>query len=274
MKADLVSGTLVRVRPIGALAQEPPGLGIIDGDEVFAVDGSLAEIHAAQKKGSLHRGPSLGSLSELELLAPVTPSKIICVGLNYLRHAEEMNKPVPDEPLIFSKPPSAIIGPGEAILLPAQSQEVHHEGELAIIIGERLKDATREQSHQAILGYTCACDVTARDIQRREQRYTRAKGFDTFLPLGPAIALASGFEPSQAHLSSHVGDQLRQQSRLDDFIFSIEEVLSFISSVMTLVPGDLILTGTPHGVGPILHGETLRVTISGIGTLENPVLRP
>ncbi|MFU8805332.1 MAG: fumarylacetoacetate hydrolase family protein [Bradymonadaceae bacterium] len=199
------------------------------------------------------------------------PGKIVCVGLNYQHHADEMGKAVPEEPLIFLKPPSSVIASGEAIELPSQSQEVHHEGELAIVIGERTRRAGQTEAASNILGYTCANDVTARDIQRREQRYTRAKGFDTFCPLGPNLVLAGDFIPAEHHLEVRVNGEVRQFSRLDDFIFSIPRVVSFISHVMTLYPGDVILTGTPAGVASLLPGDLVEVEIEGIGILENRV---
>lgn len=217
-------------------------------------------------------GADLGAADQLEPLAPVAPSKVVCVGLNYRRHAEEMNKAVPDEPLMFMKPPTAVIGPGQPIELPVQSEEVHHEGELAVVVGKRAKSVDPLESSRVILGYTCANDVTARDIQRREKRYTRGKGFDTFCPLGPAVATADAFEPAQHTLECRVDGQVRQRSTLDDFIFPVAQVVAFVSRVMTLHPGDVILTGTPHGVGPIHDGEQVEVDIDGIGTLRNPVV--
>jgi 2-keto-4-pentenoate hydratase/2-oxohepta-3-ene-1,7-dioic acid hydratase in catechol pathway len=217
-------------------------------------------------------GADLGAEGDLKVLAPVAPSKIVCVGLNYRKHAEEMDKTIPDEPLMFMKPPTAVIGPGEAIELPSQSELVHHEGELAVVIGRRAKSLVSEESSQVILGYTCANDVTARDIQRREKRYTRGKGFDTFCPLGPAVATADQFTPADHTVVCQVGDEERQRSRLDDFIFSIDHVVAFISRVMTLHVGDVILTGTPHGVGPLREGEVVSVEIDGIGRLQNPVV--
>ena len=244
-------------------------------DAVVAVQGSIAELHARHRAGASL--PTGGVLSDLDdppqLLCPVTPSKIVCVGLNYVHHAREMGKEVPDEPLLFIKPPSALVGPGDDIVLPPQSTEVHHEAELAVIIGDELSDADEAAAAEAIFGYTCALDISARDIQRREKRYTRAKGFDTFAPLGPAIALAPEFDPADQTLTCLVDGQRRQHTGLDDFIFGIDEVLSFISHVMTLVPGDVILTGTPSGVGPIVDGQVVTVEIGEIGTLVNPVVR-
>lgn len=215
----------------------------------------------------------VGGANPARVLAPVTPSKIICVGLNYRHHAAEMNKQIPPEPLLFMKPPSAIIGPGQPIELPAQSQLIHHEGELAIVIGARAKNIGPGESQRVIAGYLCANDVTARDIQRREKRYTRGKGFDTFCPLGPALALADDFVPAEHTLSCQVDGVERQRSRLNDFIFSIDHIVEFISKIMTLLPGDIILTGTPAGVGPLQAGEVVAVEIDGIGRLENPVIQ-
>lgn len=205
------------------------------------------------------------------LAAPVEPSKVVCVGLNYAQHAAEMNKQVPEEPLLFMKPNTTINAPGGVIELPPQSAEVHHEGELAIVIGRTLKNASINEARAGIFGYTCANDVTARDIQRREKRYTRAKGFDGFCPLGPCVVLAEDFVPAEHSVALRVNGEQRQFSNLDDFIFPIPTVVSFISSIMTLLPGDVILTGTPSGVGPIARGDRVEIEIDGIGVLANPV---
>lgn len=233
----------------GLFRLESPWLGLMDGE------------------------PQLGEpiAGAIEFQAPVDPTKIICIGLNYQKHAEEQNKPVPEEPLIFMKPLTTINDPGGSIVLPAQSKLVHHEGELAVVIGRRLSKATPQQAAAGIFGYTCANDVTARDIQRRENRYTRAKGFDSFCPLGPAVTLARNFTPARERLTLAVNDEIRQESQLDDFIFDIPRAISFISEVMTLLPGDVILTGTPAGVGPLLAGDRVDVTITGIGSLTNTV---
>ncbi|AWV90881.1 fumarylacetoacetate hydrolase family protein [Bradymonas sediminis] len=240
-------------------------------------DQGLAPIEAlhqvAQGRQTLTIGEAIAEEDQAQLLAPVTPSKIICVGLNYRHHAAEMNKDIPPEPLLFMKPPSAIIGPGQPIELPAQSELVHHEGELGIVIGARAKNLHEGESQGVIAGYLCANDVTARDIQRREKRYTRGKGFDTFCPLGPALALADEFVPGDHFLSCQVDGVERQSSRLNDFIFPIDHVVAFISNIMTLLPGDVILTGTPAGVGPLNAGEVVAVEIDGIGRLENPVIQ-
>lgn len=201
------------------------------------------------------------------------PTKIVCVGLNYQHHADEMNKKVPEEPLIFLKPPSALNRHGGGIELPSQSELVHHEGELVVVIGERARKVSVEDAPRYIRGYTCGNDVTARDIQRRESRYTRSKGFDTFAPVGPVLVPAGEFVPAEHHITTRVNGEVRQHSSLDDFIFSIPACISFISHIMTLEPGDLIFTGTPSGVGPLEDGDTVEVEVDGIGTLTNLVRR-
>ncbi len=206
------------------------------------------------------------------LLVPTQATKVICVGLNYRRHAEEMNKAIPQEPLIFMKPTTALLPHGGEVELPPESEEVHHEGELAMVIGRVAKRIGEADAMAHVLGYTCANDVTARDIQRREMRYTRGKGFDTFCPLGPALRLASSWEPGAAMLRCEVNGEVRQQSEVDDMIFGLEKVVSFVSSVMTLMPGDVILTGTPSGVGKIVAGDGVDVRIEGVGRLSNKVV--
>ncbi len=208
--------------------------------------------------------------SESSILAPVPAGKIIAIGLNYRAHAEESGKPVPTEPLIFMKPASSIIGHLAPIVLPVQSEEVHYEGELAVIIRDLARNVTPEQAPEHILGYTILNDVTARDIQRREGKYTRAKGFDTFAPMGPCFV--TDLDMSSAVIETRVNHEVRQKSPVNDMIFSIAQLVSFVSSIMTLHPMDVITTGTPSGVGSISHGDTVLVSISGIGTLENPVI--
>ncbi len=194
-----------------------------------------------------------------DLLAPAEPTKIVCVGLNYLHHAREMNKAVPDEPLLFLKPPSSLLPPGGVIELPPSSNLVHHEGELAVVMGARARKMDPTDALACVLGVTCLNDVTARDIQRREGRYTRGKGFDTFAPCGPL--LWTGVDPHALHVSTHVNGALRQESETSDMIFSVSEVLSFVSHIMTLEPGDIVTTGTPSGVGPLVDGDEVIVTL-------------
>jgi 2-keto-4-pentenoate hydratase/2-oxohepta-3-ene-1,7-dioic acid hydratase in catechol pathway len=205
-----------------------------------------------------------------QILPPVSPGKIVCVGLNYRHHAEEMNKTIPESPLIFLKPGGAAIGHGQSIEIPGRSKEVHHEGELAVVIGQRSKHVSDRDMHSAILGYTLMNDVTARDIQRGEGKYTHAKGYDTFAPLGPTVV--TDLDPDDLTIEVHVNGELRQSSGCDDMIFKIPELVKFISSIMTLMPGDVISTGTPSGVGAICAGDRVAVSIEGIGRLENPVV--
>lgn len=210
-------------------------------------------------------------LSDLTLLLPCQPGKIIAVGRNYAEHAAEMKSELPSYPLLFLKPPSSLITNGEPILLPAQSKRVEHEAELAIVIGKRSKGLTMENAKSAIFGYTIANDVTARDLQAIDKQWTRAKGFDSFCPMGPWID--TDFDPSDAMISCHVNNALRQMGSTKDMLFKPEQLLVFISSIMTLEPGDVILTGTPAGVGPLSDGDVVTVHIDGLGTLVNPVRR-
>jgi len=208
-------------------------------------------------------------LDTVHLLAPVQPSKVICIGRNYVEHAREHGAEVPDLPLIFLKPPTAVIGPGETIHLPPQSQRVEHEGELVVVIGREGRWITPDNAARHILGYTVGNDVTARDLQRRDGQWTRGKGFDTFCPLGPWIE--TEFDPADAMLTTHVNQELRQMASTRDMVFSVRQLVAFISSVMTLCPSDVIMTGTPAGIGPLTDGDDVSVTIEGIGTLRNPV---
>ena len=212
-------------------------------------------------------------LADVRLLAPVIPrSKVVCVGKNYAAHAAEMGGDVPTEPLIFLKPNTSVIGPGEPIFYPTQSEDVHYEGELAVVIGRICRDISAEDAHKVIFGYTVANDVTARDLQAKDGQWARAKGFDTFCPLGPWIE--TNFDPAdklvETHLSSPAGgDELKQSGRTSDMVFSVPTIIEYVSSFMTLLPGDVILTGTPDGVGPMQAGDDVSVTIEGIGTLTN-----
>jgi len=209
-------------------------------------------------------------LAELRVVAPVLPSKIIAVARNYVDHAAEMGGTVPTEPVIFLKPSTSVIGPREAITLPWQSEHVDHEAELAVVIGRFCKDVPVDRVADVILGYTCANDVSARDLQKTDGQWGRAKGFDTFCPLGPWIVTDLDLE--DAILSCTVDGQQRQSAPLGDMVRSVAELISWISSVMTLLPGDVILTGTPAGVGPITAGQRVTVHIDGIGSLENSVV--
>ena len=207
--------------------------------------------------------------SQVRLLAPVLPSKIIAVGKNYAEHAKEMGGEVPAEPMIFLKPNTAVIGPNATIQLPDMSQQVEHEAELAVVIGRLCKEVPVERVNEVILGYTCANDVTARDLQRSDGQWGRAKGFDTFCPLGPWIN--TDLDPSDLAISCDVDGDVRQEARTSQLVFDVPHLVAWISTVMTLLPGDVILTGTPAGVGPLRGGDEVAVTIQGIGTLANAV---
>jgi 2-keto-4-pentenoate hydratase/2-oxohepta-3-ene-1,7-dioic acid hydratase in catechol pathway len=209
-------------------------------------------------------------LAEVRLLAPAVPSKVVCIGRNYAEHAAELGNEVPKEPLIFLKPPSSVIGPDEAILIPPISQRVDFEGELAIVIGaECFMPPASKDLRRYILGYTCLNDVTARDIQKRDVQFTRGKSFDTFCPLGPIIE--TEFDLASASLETRVNGQRKQFGHTGQMLFSSDVIIRWIAQVMTLVPGDVIATGTPPGVGPLAAGDTVEVSVSGIGTLRNPV---
>ena len=218
-------------------------------------------------------GQATGSLiarASVPILAPVTPSKIVCVGRNYAAHAKELGNQVPEEPLLFLKPPSALIAPEAAIVLPAASQQVEHEAEIGVVLGKRLRRGSAEEAGAAIFGITCVNDVTARDLQRKDVQFTRAKSFDTFCPVGPFIETA--FDPAALTVRCRVNGELRQDGHADQMMFSISALLSFISHVMTLEPGDLVSTGTPSGVGVLVPNDTVEVEIGGVGVLRNRVL--
>ena len=228
-----------------------------------------------QASGDLEDLPSkrMDSLSreEAALLAPVCPSKIVCIGRNYREHANELGNEVPPEPLLFLKPPSSLLAPGQSIVRPRISQRVDHEGELGVVIGKQChRLGADEDVHPYILGYTCVNDVTARDLQKKDGQWTRGKGFDTFCPVGPVVA--SELDPwAGVALQTRVNGEIRQQGTTQDFIFALDVVIRHIAQVMTLFPGDLIATGTPQGVGPIFAGEVVEVSVEGVGTLRNPV---
>jgi len=220
--------------------------------------------------GEFQRGEAITPISTVKILAPLQPGKIICVGRNYAAHAQEHGSEVPEMPLLFFKPTSAVVGPGDNIVIPPQSKQVEHEAELAVVIGKKGYWVSLEESANHILGYTTANDVTARDLQRSEILWTRAKGFDSFCPLGPWIE--TDFDPSDALITCHVNGEMRQMASTRDMVFSIRQLIVFASSIMTLEPGDILLTGTPSGVSPINPGDVVEVKIEGIGTLNNPVV--
>ncbi len=217
-------------------------------------------------------GALVGAVGEVELLAPCTPTKIVAVGRIYAEHAAELGNPVPTDPLLFLKPPSAVIGPGAPIVLPPQSERVDHEAELCLVIGQRCRNTSPDRAWDYVLGVTCGNDVTARDIQRRDNQWTRAKGFDTSAPLGPWIVIGlSAAAVLDLSITCQVNGVYRQMGQTKDMVFSPPRLVSYISQMITLEPGDVVMTGTPAGIGPLKPGDLVEVTIEGIGTLANPV---
>ncbi|GAB4452729.1 MAG: fumarylacetoacetate hydrolase family protein [Anaerolineales bacterium] len=238
-----------------------PKYGWLLGDKVGEIGGNIF--------GRYRRKEAETPLAEVNLLAPCEPTKIVCVGRNYVEHARELGNEVPKVPLIFLKPPSSIINPNDIILLPPQSAQVEHEGELVAVIGKRGRYITAENARKHILGYTIGNDVTARDLQKTDNQWTRAKGFDTFCPFGPWID--TDFDPADAVLTVRVNGQMRQMASTRDMVFNVGVLIAYISSVMTLEPGDLIFTGTPSGVGLLKDGDEVSVEIEGLGELRNRV---
>jgi len=211
------------------------------------------------------------NLDEVKLLPPCIPSKIVALGLNYHSHAEEVKMPIPTEPLIFIKPSTSVIGPEDNIIYPDSSQRVDYEGELGVVIKSRACRVSLEKSLDYVLGYTCFNDVTARDLQKRDGQWTRAKSFDTFSAIGPCIE--TELDPGNVNLEAYLNGELKQQVNTSDLIFPVPELISFISNIMTLLPGDVIATGTPSGIGPMYPGDMVEIKIQGIGTLRNCVTK-
>ncbi|MBA3551985.1 MAG: fumarylacetoacetate hydrolase family protein [Actinobacteria bacterium] len=237
-------------------------VGTADGDRLRPLRGTFFE-------NPLPTGEDV-PLDKVRLLAPVLPSKVVAVGKNYMEHAVEMGGEVPEEPLIFLKPSTTVIGPGDGIPYPSVSRRVDHEGELAIVIGRVARRVRAEDAGRVILGYTCANDVTARDLQRKDGQFTRGKGFDGFCPLGPWIE--TELDPADVSVECRVNGETRQAARTSQLAFGPGVLIEFVSRVMTLLPGDVILTGTPAGVGPLSIGDLVEVEIEGIGTLANEVV--
>jgi len=206
---------------------------------------------------------------QFAVLAPCQPSKVVAVGLNYKKHATELAMPLPETPLLFLKPSTSVIGPEADILYPSMSERVDFEAELGVVIKKTCKQVSPQKASEYILGFTCLNDVTARDLQQKESQWTRAKGFDTFCPIGPYIE--TDFDWKGKRITAKLNGQVKQDSNTDDLIFGIEELVSFISSVMTLNPGDVIATGTPSGIGPMQRGDVVEVCVEGLGTLKNTV---
>ncbi len=233
--------------------------GILNNDEVVELDGDF--FSPLKPRATSHAG------SDVKLLAPCVPSKIIAVGLNYRDHARELGIPVPETPVIFLKPRTSVIGPGDVILRPTMSGQIDYEAELGVVIRDRVRNVGPDRAIDHVLGYTCANDVTARDLQKRDGQWTRAKAFDTFCPMGPWIE--TGLDPDDLLIESYLNGERRQSSRTSQCIFSVRSLISFISEIMTLEPGDLIITGTPAGIGPMMPGDEIEIRIEGIGGLKN-----
>jgi 2-keto-4-pentenoate hydratase/2-oxohepta-3-ene-1,7-dioic acid hydratase in catechol pathway len=238
--------------------------GILEGETIRTIDGS--PYRGMKITNAYHH------LAEVRLLAPCVPSKIVALGVNYRSHASEMDSRLPKEPLIFLKPPTAVIGPEDSIVYPESSHRVDYEGELAVVIGRRASRIQKEEASRCILGYSCFNDVTARDLQSLDKQWTRAKSFDTFAPIGPWIE--TELDPSSLSLRTVLNGEVKQDATTADLLFSVDVLVSFISHVMTLLPGDVIATGTSGGIGPMQPGDTVEITIEQIGTLRNHVVRP
>ena len=250
--------------------------GVVEGEPEAGPQGlTIAEIEG-HPFGQIQFSGARWALSDVRLLSPILPSKVVCVGRNYAEHAADHGSEVPKEPLLFLKPSTSVIGPRDAIRLPIFSKQVEHEAELAVVIGAPgARRADRAAAERAIFGYTCANDVTARDLQRSDGQWTRAKGFDSFCPIGPWIT--TGLDVSDLEIRCEVGRnpeemEVRQLGRTKDMVFDVPGLVSYISHVMTLLPGDVVLTGTPAGVSPLTEGDTVTVRIQGIGELSNPVV--
>lgn len=237
--------------------------GLVEENSIKPIEGSVF--------GKIKLTKNKYLLSEIRLLAPVLPSKIILVGLNYKDHAQEMGLPLPSEPIIFLKPTTSLIGPYENIVYPSNIKELDYEAELAVVIKKKAHNIREDKANDCILGYTCLNDVTARDLQRKDAQWTRSKSFDTFCPVGPFIETA--LNPSKLEIKLYLNDEIKQESNTRNLIFHVTRLVNFISGIMTLLPGDIIATGTPPGVGPMKIGDTVKVEIEGIGALTNKVVR-
>lgn len=235
--------------------------GILEKNKIKIVEGNVF--------GSFKITDKFIDFSEAKLFPPCEPSKIVCVGLNYRNHAQEMKDRIPEEPVLFIKPSTAVIGPNDKIIYPQMSKRVDYEAELGVVIKDKIKDLEENQVKEHILGYTCFNDVTARDLQSKDGQWTRAKSFDTFAPIGPVIA--TDIDPNNLDIQLFLNGELKQNSNTSQLIFSVEKLVSFISKIMTLLPGDVIATGTPSGVGPMEVEDTVEVKIEKIGVLKNKI---
>lgn len=241
--------------------------GILYGSDVIEFSGSIMDVFETSEIENFLNNSNIYSLSEINVLPPVEPSKIVCVGLNYRDHARELNMEIPEEPVLFLKPPTSVIGHLDTIIYPQSSKQVDYEAELAVVISKKAHFVKLENADQFIGGYTLLNDVTARDLQSKDIQWTRAKSFDTFCPLGPCIE--TELNPSNQKISLQLNDEIKQSSNTKNMIFSPQRLVNFISNIMTLYPGDIIATGTPPGVGPMKVGDTVEVKVDGIGVLKN-----
>ena len=235
--------------------------GVLNGDTIEELAGNFLD--TTERTGATY------ALADVELLTPTVPTKVMCIGLNYKLHAEERGKKIPEEPMLFLKPPSAVVPTGGEIVLPAIAQDVEFEGELAVVIGKRAKFLTVEEARDAIFGVTVMNDVSERFYQVKDGQWGRAKGFDTFAPVGPVVAI--GLDYQNLKIETKINGEVKQSSSTSDMIFSVDHLVSFVSQVMTLEPGDILTTGTPEGVGPLQGGDVCEITIEGVGTLVNRV---
>lgn len=243
-----------------------PKIGVLIDGQVVELTQSIFDFHLSEEE--LDKKQKY-SLEDIKILSPVSPSKVVAVGLNYRDHAAELNMDIPDEPIIFIKPPSTVIGPEEEIIYPPQTKNLHYEAELAIVMGKKAEKVSEENANDYVLGYTALNDITARDLQEKDGQWTRSKSFNTFCPIGPWIE--TDINPHNLNISLKVNNDLKQDSNTENLIFSVEKIVSFISQIMTLNPGDVIATGTPPGVGSLQVGDLVEVEIEGIGVLRNRV---
>jgi 2-keto-4-pentenoate hydratase/2-oxohepta-3-ene-1,7-dioic acid hydratase in catechol pathway len=250
---------------------DEPKYGVVETDDPEGLVGTVNVLDSDPLYRPVQFTGERLQLADVRLLAPVIPrSKVVGVGRNYAAHAQELGNDVPEQPLIFLKPNTSVIGPRDGIVYPEQTSDLHFEGELAIVIGRICRDLPRERANEVIFGYTVANDVTARDLQKTDGQWARAKGYDTFCPLGPWIS--TELDVSDLRVTTEVNGEPKQDGRTSQFIFDIPEVLAYITSFTTLLPGDVVLTGTPAGVGPMLPGDEVSVSVEGIGTLTNKVI--
>lgn len=237
--------------------------GVLEDDQIKIIEGDIFSSYTVTDKTV--------AASDVKLLAPTEPSKVVCIGLNYIDHAKEMNLELPEEPLIFLKPNTTVIATGDDVIYPEQSKHIEYEAELGIVIGKMTKNVEKEEAKDAIFGYTIANDVTARDLQFSDGQWTRGKSFDTFCPIGPGIV--RDIDPSNLDITLHVNGEVKQNSNTKNLIFDVEYIVSHVSKVMTLLPGDVIITGTPPGVGPVVEGDEMVVRIEGLGELRNRLVK-